>query len=401
MRARLLAPLLLVLLWLPSLAIAAKSEASKQQLEQLHQRIESLKKDLNRSQAAHSEAADALKKSEQAISDANRQLLQLRQQQQQNQAELNRLQLQKTGIESTLQQQRELLATQFYQQYLHGRQSYLQILLQQQDPGRVARELHYFSYVSRARAELIDGMQQNLDRIARLNTETAQTLDKITELKNQQEQQRRELQAQKRSRDRTLKQLASKIKDQRSEISKLKRDEKRLSDLVQRLARIVPKRQPPAAGARKPGSSIARNEKLPSDVAAGSFAKLKGKLRLPVIGDIVNRFGSSREDTGISWKGLFIRASEGSEVKSVAGGLVVFSDWLRGFGNLLIIDHGDGYMSLYGNNQTLLRQVGDQVRGGDTVAAVGNTGGNETAGLYFELRHRSKPFDPLSWSVLK
>jgi septal ring factor EnvC (AmiA/AmiB activator) len=115
---------------------------------------------------------------------------------------------------------------------------------------------------------------------------------------------------------------------------------------------------------------------------------------------VTNRFGSSREDSGISWKGLFIKANEGAEVKSVATGRVVFADWLRGFGNLIILDHGDGYMSLYGNNQAVLKQVGDSVHAGDVIASVGNSGGNDTNGLYYELRSQSRPFDPLSWSRL-
>jgi septal ring factor EnvC (AmiA/AmiB activator) len=113
---------------------------------------------------------------------------------------------------------------------------------------------------------------------------------------------------------------------------------------------------------------------------------------------VTNRFGANREDSGISWKGLFIKANEGAEVKSVANGRIVFADWLRGFGNLIIVDHGDGYMSLYGNNQTLLKPVGETVKAGDAIAAVGNSGGNASNGLYYELRRLSRPFDPLSWS---
>jgi septal ring factor EnvC (AmiA/AmiB activator) len=120
-----------------------------------------------------------------------------------------------------------------------------------------------------------------------------------------------------------------------------------------------------------------------------------------VRGELANHFGAPREDSGISWKGLFIRAQEGGEVRAVAGGRVVFADWLRGFGNLMIVDHGNGYMSLYGNNQALLKRVGDEVRAGDSIAAVGNSGGNQESGLYFELRHLSKPFDPLAWCVVK
>ncbi|MDP3087686.1 MAG: peptidoglycan DD-metalloendopeptidase family protein, partial [Methylotenera sp.] len=113
-----------------------------------------------------------------------------------------------------------------------------------------------------------------------------------------------------------------------------------------------------------------------------------------------NRFGASREDSGVSWKGLFIKANEGAEVKSVASGRVVFADWLRGFGNLVIVDHGDGYMSLYGYNQAILKQAGEVVRSGDAIASVGNSGGNEANGVYYELRLQSRPFDPLTWSSL-
>ena len=378
---------------------AAKTEVSKQQLDQLHQRIESLKKELDSSREAHAEAADELKQSEQAISEANRKLYELNQQHQQNRNSLQTLQQQKSILETTLRLQQQLLGEQLYQQYLHGQQSYLQVALQQQSPSAIARELHYFSYVSRARAKLIESIQLNLGKVAKLNDETADTLKQITALKSAQEQERRELQAQKNARGQVLKKLSVKINAQRGEISKLKRDEKRLSQLFERLARIIPV-TPPAKRANQ--KAVGRNETLPSnDFDGGSFAALKGKLNLPVRGDITNRFGATREDSGISWKGLFIKTSEGSEVKSVASGRVVFADWLRGFGNLLIVDHGDGYMSLYGNNQALLKKVGETVKGGDTIAAVGNSGGNETAGLYFELRHRSKPFDPLSWSTLK
>jgi len=120
-----------------------------------------------------------------------------------------------------------------------------------------------------------------------------------------------------------------------------------------------------------------------------------------VRGELRNRFGSPREDSGLSWKGLFIAAPTGQDVKAVAAGRVVFADWLRGFGNLLIIDHGGGYMSLYGNNESLYKQVGAATVGGETVAAVGNSGGNTNSGLYFEIRYQGKAFDPLEWVNLQ
>jgi len=130
-----------------------------------------------------------------------------------------------------------------------------------------------------------------------------------------------------------------------------------------------------------------------------AFPKMKGKLRLPVTGELANRFGSPREDSTMSWRGLYIRAPQGREIHAVAAGRVVYSDWLRGFGNLLIVDHGSGYMSLYGNAESLFARVGDVVKGGVVIASVGNSGGNAEPGLYFELRYQSKPFDPMTWSV--
>jgi septal ring factor EnvC (AmiA/AmiB activator) len=400
-----LAALLVCFLTCSTAWAGAKAEKSKEALSQLHERIESLTKELDSAQEAHAEAADALKKSESAISETNRKLFELNQQHKQNRDTLQTLQQQKSELESTLQQQQQLLGAQLYQQYLHGQQSYVQVVLQQQDPSAITRDLHYFSYVSRARANLIESIQANLGKVVKLNDETTSTLNEITALKAQQEQERRELQSQKNERGKVLKKLSAQISAQRGEISKLKRDEKNLSQLVERLSRIIPKIVPRKRESEKTTpsqKSIGRNETLPgNEFDGGSFAALKGKLNLPVRGDITNRFGATREDSGISWKGLFIKSAEGSEVKSVASGRVVFADWLRGFGNLLIVDHGDGYMSLYGNNQALLRKVGETVKGGDTIASVGNSGGNEASGLYFELRYQSKPFDPLSWSVVR
>ena len=395
---------------------ATKIEKSKEALSDIHERIESLKKELNIAQEAHGDAADALKDSEKNISETNRKLYELNQQHKENRAKLESLQDQKASLQTTVQQQKQLLGAQLYEQYLHGQQSYIQVLLQQQDPGAMARQLQYFSYVSKARAELINSMQANLGKITRLNDATSQALKQITELKVAQEQERRELQKQKAERGKVLKQLSSKINAQRGEIDKLKRDEKSLSQLVEKLAKLAlakPKPPKPAKSTSRQnnqaspesntaGQPLARNDTLPSNAYDGSnFAGLRGKLNLPVRGEVTNRFGATREETGISWKGLFIKAAEGNEVKAVAAGRVVFADWMRGFGNLLIIDHGDGYMSLYGSNQALLKQAGDTVKGGDTIAAVGNTGGNETSGLYYELRKQSKPFDPLSWSIVR
>ncbi len=384
-----------------------KAEQSKQELSQLKKQLEALKKELDHAQEEHKDAADALKESEVAISGANKKLHEISKQQIDNKKALAKLEAESKSTNIALNQQQKLLSGQLYQQYIHGQQSYVQMILQSQRPSEVARDLHYYSYAAKARADLISNMQDNLNKITKLNELTASKLQEITDLKQKQIDEKRILELQKKEKSKVVKSLSQQIAEQRGQIKKLSRDEKRLSQLVSRLAKIIPKKKKvvkqPSQSTKttpQPDTSIS-NEKLPSDNFTGAnFSALKGKLRLPVRGEISNRFGSVRQDSGISWKGLFIKASEGAEVKAVASGRVVFADWLRGFGNLIILDHGDGYMSLYGNNQSVLRQEGEMVKGGDTIASVGNTGGNESNGLYYELRKQSRPFDPMAWSSL-
>ena len=395
-------------------SIAAKKiDAAKEDLGELKQKIESLKQELEQNQAQHKDAADALKSSETAISQANQKLRQTAEQHQQNQTKLNSLKKQSLSMNDKISAQQKQLSQLIYQQYTEGEPGYAQLILQDKNPSDIGRDLKYQSYIAGAHAKLIDEMQQSLGKVKELNAATAESLKKVADLKAKQEAERRELQAQKTEKDKVVKGLSKEIQAQRGEIIKLSRDEKSLSNLVEKLAKIAaqkPKQKPAKKPKTKPNQSkqtdepentvIAKNEQTPdSGDVAGSFAALKGKLKLPVRGDVTNRFGSARPDGGLTWKGLFIRASEGEDVKSIAVGRVVFADWMRGFGNLIILDHGSGYMSLYGNNQAMFKQVGDDVNPGDTIAAVGNSGGNESNGLYYELRKNSTPFNPLSWSV--
>jgi septal ring factor EnvC (AmiA/AmiB activator) len=404
-----------VLLCSPVALAEKKSEAPKQALSDVQQRLEALKKQLSSSQEAHKDAADALKDSEVAISLANKKLYEINQRQQQNKDTLAQLASDSISANQTLSQQQQLLSSQLYQQYIHGKQSYVQVILQSEHPSEIARDVYYYSYIAKARAELINKMQGSLDKINQLNAATAAAQQQVLLLKQKQVETRQSLESQKREKSKVVSSLSQKIAAQRGEIKKLSRDEKQLSQLVKRLASIRPSspRKPsapestdqsvikdPAPKNRSTKTVIANNILPSNEFAGGNFSALKGKLRLPIRGEVSNRFGASREESGISWKGLFIRANAGTEVKAVANGQVVFADWLRGFGNLIILDHGDGYMSLYGNNQALLKAVGSNVRSGDTIAAVGNSGGNESNGLYYELRRQSLPFDPLSWSSL-
>ena len=399
---------------------ANKAEKPKEKLNNIHDRIESLTKELGKTKEAHADASDALKESEKAISETNRKLFELKQRQQQQSESLQALQTQKASLEKTIEGQKSQLSKQIYEQYLHGQQNYLQVILQEQDPSELTRQLQYFSYIARARQAQIMNMQSNLGRVTKLNEETANALKEVVNLKSKQEMERKNLESQKQAHSKVLEKLSSQINAQRNEIEKLKRDEKSLSQLVDRLARASQPKPQKSSPTNKPSDSsreaatsktetephtqlpFATNESLPNNAFDGSsFESLKGKLNLPVRGEVTNKFGNSRQDTGLTWKGLFIKSNEGNEVKSIANGRVVFADWMRGFGNLIIVDHGGGYMSLYGNNQSLLRKIGDTIKGGDTIASVGNSGGNETSGLYYELRSHSKPFDPMSWSVLR
>jgi septal ring factor EnvC (AmiA/AmiB activator) len=390
----------------------------KESLSKIHDRIEQLKQDLGKTEEAHADVADALKKSEKAISETNRKLYEIKQDHQKYSAALASLEQEKLQLTATIDEQKKQLSKQIYQQYIRGEAHYLPLILDAKNPNDIAREMQYLSYLGRARHQAMTSIQNNLTKVNVLNDKTAETLKQVEGVKREQEIARQHLEKEKENKAKVLETLASKINTQRNEIAKLKRDERNLSDLVMRIAKAEQ-----AKAARKQSSkpqqsetsatqstqqeipskkpiTIAKNDALPSASFDGAnFASQRGKLNLPVRGEISNRFGTSREDTGVTWKGLFIRATEGSEVKSIASGKIVFADWMRGFGNLLIIDHGDGYMSLYGNNQALLRKVGETVKGGDTIASVGNTGGNETSGLYYELRKQSKPLDPMAWSI--
>ena len=405
----------LALLWSMSALAERKYEAPKQALGEVQQRLEALKKQLSSSQEAHKDAADALKDSEVAISLANKKLYEINQRQQENKVTLAQLASDSISANQTLNQQKQLLSSQLYQQYIHGKQSYIQMILQSEHPSEIARDVYYYSYISKARAELINKMQGSIDKINQLNAATAEAQQQVLILKQKQVETRQSLEIQKREKSKVVSSLSQRIAAQRGEIKKLSQDEKQLSQLVKRLASTrtsIPRKPITVDGPeqstinepaqqKRPSKIVIANNTLPSnEFPSGNFSALKGKLRLPIRGEVSNRFGASREDSGISWKGLFIRANAGTEVKAVASGQVVFADWLRGFGNLIILDHGDGYMSLYGNNQALLKSVGNNVRTGDTIAAVGNSGGNESNGLYYELRRQSLPFDPLSWSSL-
>ncbi len=372
--------------------VAAQSEQT-QELEELRGRIEALQKELEKSETSKSEAADALRESERAISKANRRLFELASERKNINSKISQLEEEYDALKERIATERQSLARLIHRQYLAGEPESLRLLLNRQDANETARQLHYFGYVSRARADLIANLRANLSELDDLTQQVRAQSERLAKLEREETKQKKSLEKQKRARQRVLSKASDEIAQQRNEISKLKRDELRLAELIKKLA---------AEAERRRQAARLKNQSLP-DASQGNsaFGKLKGRLRLPVIGELTNRFGQPRKDSGLSWKGLFIAANSGETVKAIASGEVVYADWLRGFGNLMILDHGAGFMSLYGNNEALLRQVGERLVAGDTIASVGNSGGNAESGLYFELRRNGRPFDPLPWVRLK
>ncbi|MFZ1766572.1 MAG: peptidoglycan DD-metalloendopeptidase family protein [Candidatus Nitrotoga sp.] len=361
----------------------------QEELDNLRKHISVLQKELEKTSESQSEATDELRESERAISNSKRKLAELSLQHRAADQTLEKLRQQAQQLETNIQNQQAMLSKLLYQQYLGGKQEYFKLLLNNHDPDQAAREMRYYEYITRGRSTWLNMLRVNLAQLNEVVQQTQQKSGEITALQAEENAQQKILEKDRLARQQVISQFAQQLKQQRHEIGRLQRDENRLSQLIAKLSKML---------TRQKDKGVFNNDKLPDNRFDGKpFEQLKGKLTLPVMGEVVNKFGSARPDSTVLWRGLMLRAANGQPVKSVAAGRVVFADWLRGFGNLLIIDHGKGYMSLYGNNETLYKQVGDILRGGDTVAAVGNSGGNEDSGVYFELRHRGEPIDPLKW----
>jgi len=362
---------------------------NQENLKVLRERIQSLQKDLASKETLKQDTSDALQETERTISNINHRLTKLIENERQANEDLKQLQIQHKQIRNEIETEQNQLEKLLYQQYVGGQQDYLRLMLNQQDPNQIARNIHYYKQLSLACSSSIKGLQNNQYKIEALAQISRQKKEEITAIQTEYSTQRKKLEQEKNKHQAMLSQISNQITQQQQEINKLENDEKRIENLVNEINKLLVQEKP---------KNTLINNKLPDASTSGApFSSLKGKLNLPVRGKLLNSFGGQRSGKHVTWKGLFIQSSNGSDVKAISAGRVVFADWLRGFGNLMILDHGNGYMSLYGNNETLLKQVGDTTRGGDTIATVGNSGGNPDSGLYFELRHKGKPFDPLTW----
>jgi septal ring factor EnvC (AmiA/AmiB activator) len=422
-----------------------QKQAAERQREDLQQKLNQLNRDIDRTEAAKGNAADALAESESAISKANRSLRDLSEEQKQSEAKLAQLVQQQDALSGVVNVQQAQLSKLMQQQYVAGNEDRIKLLLSGDNPNRINRDLQYMGYVSQAQAKLIETLRANLQAVRDNKAKTQNAKFELEEIAGEQRDQKTVLEQEKAKRATLLSQLSTKLTSQRKEAGNIERDGQRLSVLVDKLQALIEAQKKADAAARErrqqalqekararaaererlaalnkthapasasnakpsPADAIDNDEPPPqseADTAAlapddnfgQSFVSLRGKLRMPLRGELVGKFGGKRGN-GPTWKGWFIRAAEGSEVRAVAAGRVVYADWLRGFGNLIIVDHGKQYMTIYGNNQAVLKRAGDLVKAGDVIASAGNSGGNEQSGLYFEMRHEGRAFDPLGW----
>ena len=393
-----------LLLCLPGFAMAAAAgSAVKGELESVREQRATLERQLKQSESSRAAAADQLRDTEKAISDLSRKLRALGEERTAAKAELTERERDLKQLERQTAARQAQLARLLRHQFRPHEIDPLAELLAGGDPDAAARDRHYLALLSRAKLELLDGLRRDAAEARQLAVVVQQRSDKLAELVRREESERANLSQRQQERQAVLEKISRQIKEQRREIDTLKQNEQRLGNLIAALTKRSAKPKPSTG---KPATR--KSEPSPAATVSGepvnqngAFASQRGKLLRPVQGTITGRFGTRRDDGQSTWKGLFIRAAEGADVRAVAAGVVVFADWLRGYGNLIIIDHDDDFLSVYGNNQSLLADVGKKVGAGATVATVGSGvgggGGQPESGLYFELRHQGRAFDPLKW----
>ena len=410
--------------------LANRRSAIERQRADLRARIQTLQQELDAREALRKEAADALKVSEVAISQTTRRLNELSIQLKKASTELEALKKQIQRQQGILVQRREELSDQLRRQYASGLSPWA-ALLSGDDPQELSRNLSYLDYISQARAKTVAELKIEIERLAQLEARLDLRQKEVAQLVEETTQQRSVLELQQKERATVLARIEGQIQAQRSEAVRLGQDDQRLSGLVDRLGgqiqeakkaeearRVEQAKQAEQAkreeqakqvelARRAEEQQIERARKIAQEQESKESARaseaaatpqsgegLKKGLRWPLRGTLMARFGTNRPEGGI-WRGVLIKARAGAPVHAVGGGTVVYSNWLRGFGNLLIVDHGEEYLSVYAYNQSLLKQVGDSVRAGDPLALAGSTGGQVDSALYFEVRHRGSAVDPV------
>jgi murein hydrolase activator len=358
-------------------ALPAQAATQEENLKALRKRIETLNQDLEKKEGSQREGRDALRSSERAISEANRTLARLGAEARQVRAEAARVAERRRALQAQVANREAAIERMLVAWAAGGAPDALRVALSGNDPADFGRRLHYFGHISRAAAGLLAEQRAAVAELERLASEARSRAERLRAIEQASRADRDKVLRERQERRRVLQSLAVDIRKNRREIRALKADEARLAQIV---------------------AAIGRGDFLSSK---GPFSALRGKLTLPVRGELTQRFGAPRGAAGTEAKGVFIRAAQRQPVRSIARGQVVYADWMRGFGNLLIVDHGESYLSIYANNESLLKELGEAVAPGEAIATTGSSGGNEQTGLYFEMRHLGRAFDPLSWVKLK
>ncbi|MCK4950174.1 MAG: peptidoglycan DD-metalloendopeptidase family protein, partial [Gammaproteobacteria bacterium] len=291
---------------------------------------------------------------------------------------LEELESEQSNLQMGLSRHRDILSSQIRASYIMGHQEQLKLLLNQSDPSQVQRTVAYYDYLNRSRAQQIKTVIEKLERLQKIETTISLEREKQKQLYGQRRQERKQLEEKRRHRTVLLARLDHEIQNKDKRLNTMLENEKELKDLLQALEKAL-------------------SDIPPDTISQQPFSSLKGKLSWPTRGKISKRFGKRRNMGNLRWKGVVISAPMGSNVHAISHGRVAFADWLRGYGLIIIIDHGNGYMSLYGQNQHLLKETGEWVEAGEIIASVGDSGGQANTGLYFELRRQGKPVNPMKW----
>ncbi len=269
--------------------------------------------------------------------------------------------------------QEKLLAQQLRSAYTTGQHDYLKLLLNQDQSEKIQRAISYYQYLNKARTKEIDAFQSTIEKLLQVSIDHQTQVAYLNQLKEDQLHQGAEFKANKAQRNKTLNKLSTELLSSQQKLNKLKAEENNLNQALHKLSAI-----------------------LQAEIDLSGLSKLKNKLFWPVKGRILHRFGT-RKQGYLKWKGVLISAPISRQVQAIHNGTVLFSDWLKGYGLLTVIDHGNDYMSLYAHNQTLLKSVGDRVETGEPIALIGQSGGLAQPGLYFEIRHQGKVLNPKLW----
>lgn len=395
-------------------AIADQRADTQRQLEAARQDVAELKKLLEKLQQEKSGVQQQLKKTETEMGDLENQVKELQRELKGSEQEIQRLDQEKKKLQGARTEQQRLIAIQARAAYQSGRQEYVKLLLNQQNPEKFSRTLTYYDYLSQARLEQLAAFNETLRQLANVEQEINSHQAQLQAQKAGLDERHARLAEARKERQQALAKLNrdfatrdQRLKARQQEQAELGRVLKTIEETLARQAREAEEARKRALAAQqaeqaRPGSQQPSQPSGPlvtsGAVYGGPFASARGKLPWPVDGRLVARYGTPRGgDARTKWDGVLIGAPAGSQVRAVHGGRVVFADWLRGAGLLVILDHGNGYLSLYGHNQNLLKNAGDVVKAGDPIATVGSSGGQETSALYFAIRQNGRPSDPAQW----